>query len=109
MTSFLDQLALDCGRDADCTLLHLTGSLESLFKVRLSYHGYTLAAKVMEGQHSAFLRQENDVYHRPQDIQGKHVRVCLGTIDLVKPYCCDGMVSLTMVSLCLYLGRRGSS
>ncbi|KAB5560312.1 hypothetical protein GE09DRAFT_1173007 [Coniochaeta sp. 2T2.1] len=83
------QLAVDRGHEADCTPLHLSGSRGSLFKVRLSSHGYTLVAKGMESLDRAFLQHENNIYDRLQDIQGKHVPVCLGSVDLVRPYYYD--------------------
>ncbi|KAF5963872.1 serine threonine protein kinase [Fusarium bulbicola] len=42
------QLAGDRGKDADCMPLYLSGSRGSLFKFRLSSHGYTLVAKGVE-------------------------------------------------------------
>ncbi|KAM4067886.1 lipopolysaccharide kinase [Hirsutella rhossiliensis] len=80
------QLATDRGRDADCTPLHLSGSRGSLFKVRLSSHGYTLVAKGVEDLDLICLQHEQDIYDRLRTIQGKHVPVCVGTVDLVLPY-----------------------
>ncbi|GKU22517.1 unnamed protein product [Fusarium langsethiae] len=42
------QLAVDRGKDADCVPLYLSGSRGTLFKFRLSSHGYTLVAKGVE-------------------------------------------------------------
>ncbi|KAK3942660.1 hypothetical protein QBC46DRAFT_425807 [Diplogelasinospora grovesii] len=39
------QLVTDRGKDADCCPLYLAGSTGSLFKIRLSTHGYTFVAK----------------------------------------------------------------
>ncbi|KAG8428475.1 hypothetical protein J3459_003897 [Metarhizium acridum] len=86
------QLAVDRGRDADCVPLHRSGSRGSLFKVRLTSHGYTLVAKGVEGLDLACLQHENDMYDRLQPIQGKYVPVCLGTIGLVRPYYYDSGV-----------------
>ncbi|KAF3768287.1 hypothetical protein M406DRAFT_272859, partial [Cryphonectria parasitica EP155] len=86
------QLATDRGRDADCVPLYLSGARGSLFKVRLSAYGYTLVAKGMEGLDRACLQHENDMYDRLQPIQGKHIPVCLGSIDLVLPYYYDSGV-----------------
>jgi tRNA A-37 threonylcarbamoyl transferase component Bud32 len=79
------QLAKDRGPDADCVPLYLSGSRGSLFKVRLSSHGYTLVAKGVEEIDLGRLRHENKLYDRLQAVQGKHVPVCLGVIDLVLP------------------------
>ncbi|RYP01932.1 hypothetical protein DL764_006027 [Monosporascus ibericus] len=87
-----DQLAKDRGSDADCVPLYLAGLLGALFKVRLSSHGYTLVAKGMEGLDLGRLQHENRVYDRLRTIQGKHVPVCLGMIDLVLPYYYDSGV-----------------
>ncbi|KAL2193978.1 hypothetical protein P885DRAFT_71775 [Corynascus similis CBS 632.67] len=84
------QLAKDRGPDADSTPLYLSGSVGSLFKVRLSAYGYTLVAKGVETGNLGRLRHEKDVYDRIYDIQGNHVPVCLGLIDLVLPYYFDG-------------------
>jgi serine/threonine protein kinase len=86
------QLAVDRGRDADSVPLYLSGSLGSLFKVRLSSHGYTLVAKGMESLDLARLWHENELYDRLQTIQGKYVPVCLGRVDLVLPHYYDGGV-----------------
>ncbi|KAF4122167.1 hypothetical protein GMORB2_7760 [Geosmithia morbida] len=81
-----DQLAVDRGRDADCTPLHRSGARGSLFKVRLSSHGYTLVAKGMECMDVGHLQHENDIYDQLRLIQGTYVPVCLGSTDLVRPY-----------------------
>ncbi|KJZ69734.1 hypothetical protein HIM_10874 [Hirsutella minnesotensis 3608] len=87
-----DQLATDRGRDADCAPIHRSGSRGSLFKVRLSSHGYTLVAKGVESLDLACLQHENEMYDRLRPIQGKYVPVCLGSIDLVRPYHYDSGV-----------------
>ncbi|OHE90489.1 hypothetical protein CORC01_14217 [Colletotrichum orchidophilum] len=83
------QLAEDRGRDADAAPLYLSGSIGSLFKVRLSSYGYTLVAKGVESLDLARLQHENEVYDRLRSIQGKHVPVCLGSVDLVLPFYYD--------------------
>ncbi|KAJ9226129.1 hypothetical protein DTO027B5_5813 [Paecilomyces variotii] len=87
-----EQLAVDRGHDADSMPLSLSGSVGSLFKVRLSAFGYTLVAKGVETDHVARLRHEEKVYDQLRIIQGKYVPVCLGMIDLVLPYYFDGGV-----------------
>ncbi|KAI1765262.1 hypothetical protein GGR53DRAFT_465612 [Hypoxylon sp. FL1150] len=86
------QLAQDRGSEADAAPLYISGAIGSLFKVRLSAYGYTLIAKGVEGRHLARLRHENKMYSRLQSIQGKHIPVCLGTIDLIIPYYYNGGV-----------------
>ncbi|EQL01174.1 hypothetical protein G6O67_000997 [Ophiocordyceps sinensis] len=80
------QLATDRDRDADCTPVHLFGSRGALFKVRLSSHGYTLVAKGVQGLDQPHLDHELEIYGRLAPIQGKHVPVCLGTVNLVLPW-----------------------
>ncbi|KND86166.1 hypothetical protein TOPH_09209 [Tolypocladium ophioglossoides CBS 100239] len=84
-----DQLATDRDHDADCAPLYLSGARGSLFKVRLSTHGYTLVAKGVEGLDLSCLQHENEIYNRLRAIQGKHIPVCLGSVDLVLPYYYD--------------------
>ncbi|KAL2108990.1 hypothetical protein VUR80DRAFT_3119 [Thermomyces stellatus] len=81
-----DQLAKDRGHDADCVPLNLSGSRGSLFKVRLSSHGYTLVAKGMERLDHRHLQHENDIYNKLRTLQGRGVPVSLGIIDLILPY-----------------------
>ncbi|KAM6513630.1 hypothetical protein FALCPG4_016013 [Fusarium falciforme] len=87
-----DQLAIDRGKDADCVPLYLSGSRGALFKFRLSSHGYTLVAKGVESMDTKHLRYENKIYSHLQDLQGKFVPVCLGVVDLIKPYYFDSGV-----------------
>ncbi|KAK0764133.1 hypothetical protein N5P37_003528 [Trichoderma harzianum] len=84
-----EQLAVDRGRDADCMPLHRSRFRGSLFKLRLSSHGYTLVAKGMEGLDLARLQHEKEIYDRLLAIQGEYVPVCLGSIDLILPYYYD--------------------
>ncbi|KAH8759304.1 hypothetical protein F5883DRAFT_426690, partial [Diaporthe sp. PMI_573] len=86
------QLAEDRGPEADSTPLYLSGSVGSLFKIRLSAYGYTLVAKGVEAVDLARLQHENKVYDQLYAIQGKYVPVCLGLTDLDLPYYCDGGV-----------------
>lgn len=84
-----NQLATDRDVDADCAPLYISGARGSLFKVRLSSHGYTLVAKDVENLDLAYLQHENKIHDQLRPIQGKHVPVYLGSIDLVKPYYYD--------------------
>ena len=86
------QLATDRERDADCAPLHRSGYRGSLFKVRLSSHGYTLVAKGMEGLDHIHLQHEAQVYRQLHGIQGQYVPVCLGLIDLMEPQYYDSGV-----------------
>ncbi|KAK3361655.1 hypothetical protein B0T24DRAFT_112663 [Lasiosphaeria ovina] len=86
------QLANDRGPDADSVPLYVTGAVGSLFKVRLSAHGYTLVAKGVKSANLGRLQHEEKVYNQLSTIQGRRVPVCLGLIDLKLPYYCDGGV-----------------
>jgi hypothetical protein len=87
-----DQLATDRGPDADCAPLYRSGARGSLFKVRLSAYGYTLVAKGVESLDRGHLQHENNVYDRLRAIQGKYIPVCLGSVDLLRPYYYDSGV-----------------
>ncbi|CAK7274071.1 hypothetical protein SEPCBS119000_005981 [Sporothrix epigloea] len=86
------QLAKDRGPDADIIPLHLSGAIGALFKVRLSAYGYTLVAKGMVRSRLERLEHERDVYDVLRPIQGEHVAVCLGLVDLILPYYYHGRV-----------------
>ncbi|KAF7549501.1 hypothetical protein G7046_g8336 [Stylonectria norvegica] len=81
-----DQLAVDRGKDADCVPLYLSGSRGSLFKFCLSSHGYILVAKGVEAMDAEHLLYEIEIYSHLRDLQGKFIPVCLGFVDLIKPY-----------------------
>ncbi|RWA12625.1 hypothetical protein EKO27_g2500 [Xylaria grammica] len=97
------QLAKDRGPDADAMPLYLSGSVGTLFKIRLSSHGYTLVAKGVKHAHLARLQHEKKVYDQLRTIQGRYVPVCLGTVDLVLPYHYNGRISEHF----LFLGWAG--
>lgn len=86
------QLLVDCGSDADCVPLYLSGARGSLFKVRLSSYGYTFVAKGVEVMDATHLQHENQIYDHLQDLQGFFIPVCLGTVDLIEPYYYDSGV-----------------
>ncbi|PHH50538.1 hypothetical protein CFIMG_007398RA00001 [Ceratocystis fimbriata CBS 114723] len=85
-----DQLAVDLGDNADCIPLYLSGARGSIFKVRLSSHGYTLVAKGVQKVDVALLSHEEDVYDHIRNLQGIFVPVCLGIVDLIEHYYYDG-------------------
>ncbi|KAI8722543.1 Protein kinase domain-containing protein [Fusarium sp. LHS14.1] len=99
-----EQLASDRGKDADCTPLHVSGSRGSLFKLRLSSHGYTLVAKGVEAADRDQLLHENEIYNHLHDLQGRFIPVCLSTIDLILPYYYDGGIYMHFM-LMSYAGR----
>ena len=86
------QLLVDIGSDSDCVPLYLSGSRGSLFKLRLSSHGYTLVAKGVEAIDVEHLRHENEIYDHLRALQGSFIPVCLGIVDLIVPYYYDSGV-----------------
>ncbi|KAH7201282.1 hypothetical protein DER44DRAFT_783735 [Fusarium oxysporum] len=99
-----DQLVTDHGDDADCTPLGISGSRGSLFKLCLSLRGYTLVAKGVEAMDARHLRHENKMYDHVWSLQGTFVPVCLGIVDLIKPYYFDSGVYVHFLLLS-YGGR----
>ncbi|RYN15486.1 hypothetical protein AA0114_g12966 [Alternaria tenuissima] len=95
-SSFLDlmrrQLADDL--DTDCSPVSMPGACGVLFRVRLRSHGYVVAAKCTPAYFAHRLRWEASIYERLQSIQGIHVPVHLGNIDLETPYFYEGIVDL---------------
>lgn len=79
-----DQLSKD--RDADCYPLWVQGARGAMFKVTLASHGYTVAAKATVFAFVTDLKHEQAVYECMRKLQGRYVPVCLGGVDLLKPY-----------------------
>ncbi|RCI13368.1 hypothetical protein L249_1016 [Ophiocordyceps polyrhachis-furcata BCC 54312] len=59
-----------------------SGSTGFLFKATLVEYGYTMVFKGAHESSAGALQHETAVYERLKPIQGKHVPVCLGLIDL---------------------------
>jgi len=78
------QLARD--RNFNCEPLYIQGARGALFKLALASHGYTVAAKGIISTLIPYLRHEATVYKRLRSLQGVCIPVCLGAIDLVRPY-----------------------
>jgi hypothetical protein len=77
-----------------------------MFKVTLTSHGYTVAAK---GTVLAFvqdLKYESKVYDRLRSVQGHYVPVCLGNIDLKRPYFYDVGVRIVHMMLLSWAGEQ---
>ncbi|KAM0796483.1 hypothetical protein BDR22DRAFT_825104 [Usnea florida] len=89
-----------------CSPLGMQGARGALFKMTLPSYGYTVVAK---GTISAFvqdLRHEADVYRRLTSIQGVHIPIFLGNIDLQKPFCYDVAVRIVHMMLLAWSGER---
>ena len=72
--------------DAGCYPLYVQGSRGALFKVQLLSHGYTVAAKCTIYAYVEDLVHEGEVYKQLEKIQGIHIPVCLGNINLERIY-----------------------
>ncbi|OAL42629.1 hypothetical protein IQ07DRAFT_637603 [Pyrenochaeta sp. DS3sAY3a] len=90
--------------DTDCTCLRIHGARGVLFKIRLTAYGYTVAAKGTPRHFVRHLRHEAAIYDRLRPVQGIYVPVCLGSIDLQRPYMYDGIANLVHM---LFLGFGG--
>jgi len=98
------QLSNDRGNDADCCPLNLHGARGALLKIRLSSHGYVFVAKGVEACNQRYLRDEAHIYQRLRPLQGVHVPVCCGIINLHVPYLYDN-ASLTHLLCMSWAGR----
>jgi len=83
----------------------MQGARGALFKVTLTSHGYTVMGK---GTVLAFvkdLRHEAEVYRRLTTVQGVHVPICLGSIDLDEPYYYDAGIRIVHLMLLSWGGE----
>ena len=62
--------------------LGVEGACGVLFQLTLLQYGYTFVAKGVTGRHAPRLQHEVTVYQKLQPLQGRHVPVCLGSMDL---------------------------
>ncbi len=69
-----------------CQPLGMEGARGALFRVILTSHGYTVVGKGTVPAFVKDIRHEAEVYRRLVTLQGVHVPICLGSIDLNKPY-----------------------
>ena len=76
-----------------------------MFQITLTSHGYTLAAKGTTLPLTPYLLHEEQMYRRLRPIQGIHVPVCLGHIDLVESLPYEGVVDLVHMMLMSFGGR----
>ena len=90
-----EQLLKD--RDTDCEPWWVQGSRGAMFKVTLTSHGYTVAAKATVFAFVTDLKHERAVYECLRKLQGTYVPVCLGGVDLLKPYYYRGVELIHMM------------
>ncbi|KAF2785855.1 hypothetical protein K505DRAFT_261180, partial [Melanomma pulvis-pyrius CBS 109.77] len=98
------QLAQDL--DTNFTPVGVPGACGVLFCVRLESYGYTAAAKCTPIDFVHRLRWEGTIYKRLCPIQGIHVPVYLGNIDLVHGYFYEGIAELVHIMLLSFGGER---
>ena len=88
-----------------CQPLGIQGARGALFKVTLTSHAYTVVGK---GTVLAFvkdLRHEAELYRRLKPVQGVHVPIFLGSIDLDKPYYYDAGIRIVHPMLLSWAGE----
>ncbi len=86
-----------------CKSLHTHGTRGALFKVTLLSHGYTFVGKGVPAEFVAGSKHEESVYAHLTDIQGTHVPVVLGGLDVPLFYY-DGIVQIARLMLMSYVG-----
>ncbi|OCL01491.1 hypothetical protein AOQ84DRAFT_434837 [Glonium stellatum] len=91
--------------DTDCEPVGVHGARGALFKVRLTSHGYTVAAKSTVIDFVDHLKHEANIYKRLRPIQGINAPVHLGNIDLHRPYFYDGIAKLVHMMFLSYAGQ----
>lgn len=105
LTLVKHQLRTDTGPNADCMELSLSGAYATLFKIRLSSHGYTFVAKAVRAFDSTMLSEELTRYDNIRDLQGDVVPVSLGIVELDLAYR-SGTLVLSHVLLLSYGGAQ---
>lgn len=88
-----------------CQPLGKQGARGALFKITLVSHGYTVVAKGTVLAFVADLRHEGQVYQRLRKAQGSYIPVCLGNIDLEKPYYYDAGICIMHFLLLSWSGE----
>lgn len=91
--------------DTDCKPVGVPGACGVLFRVRLKSHGYTVAAKCTPIDFVHRLKREATIYERLRPIQGIHVPVHLGNIDLEVPYLYEGIAELVHMMFLSFGGK----
>jgi hypothetical protein len=89
--------------DTNCEPISRPGACGVLFRVRLRLYGYTVAAKATPIQR---LKWEAAVYGYLRQIQGVHVPVHLGNVDLQAPYFYEGIAELVHMMFLSFGGKR---
>ncbi|KAG6244749.1 hypothetical protein E4U24_004821 [Claviceps purpurea] len=74
--------------NAEFLPLNASGSVGSLFKIRLSSHGYTLVAKAFDRYDGDLACYEEHMYSLLRDLQGYYIPVCPGQVVLRRAMYC---------------------
>ncbi|KAI9793444.1 MAG: hypothetical protein M1816_000338 [Peltula sp. TS41687] len=104
LSALQEQLRQD--RDHNCWPLRKEGARGALFKLRLASHGYTVAAKATVSAFVDDLAHEATVYSRLMPLQGHTVPVCLGIVDLIRPYYYNVGIQLVRMLILSWAGEN---
>lgn len=91
--------------DHDCMPVGIHGARGALFMIRLTSYGYTVAAKCTTIDFVAHLKREAIIYEQLRPIQGFHVPVYLGSVDLDQSYIYDGICELVHMMFLSFGGQ----
>lgn len=99
-----EQLAKDLSIDVHPW--YVVGARGVMFKITLTSHGYTVAAKATTWLWITDLKHEGQIYQHLQHLQGKYIPVCLGDIDLKNPYPYTASCQLVHLLFLSYAGQK---
>ncbi|MCJ1407398.1 hypothetical protein MMC19_001469 [Ptychographa xylographoides] len=88
-----------------CQPLGMQGARGALFMVTLTSHGYTVAGKGTVPAFIKDLRHEAEAYRRLRTLQGIHVPIYLGSIDLDSPYYYGAGIRIVHLMLLSWAGE----
>ncbi|OJD13932.1 hypothetical protein AJ78_05669 [Emergomyces pasteurianus Ep9510] len=88
-----------------CDSLHIHGSRGALFKITLWSHGYTFVGKGVPVEFVQGSKHEQRVYSHLAPIQGVHVPVLLGSLELRRPFSYDGIAEIVHLMFMGYAGK----
>ncbi|KAI1911969.1 hypothetical protein LOZ61_003510 [Ophidiomyces ophidiicola] len=90
-----------------CESMNIHGTTGALFRLTLFSHGYTLVAKGAPVETINRAVYEEYLYRHLRPIQGVHIPVCLGSIDISsRPLWYDGIAAIVHLLFLSHAGRR---
>ena len=92
--------------DTNCEPISRPEACDVLFRIRLRLYGYTVAAKATPIDFVQRLKWEAAIYGYLRPIQGTHVPVHLGNVDLQAPYFYEGIAELVHMMFLSFGGKR---